>query len=142
MKRYRGVIRRSKFEDKVEAFLGSREVEYLYEPRRFEVKKAVYKGICSDCGSKKVQRKSTYKPDFYLIGSDIWIEAKGKLTVANRTAYKQFKEQYPEIDLRFLFMKNNPIVKGSRTTYMMWAIMLGFPAVVNKDGEVPDEWLQ
>jgi hypothetical protein len=79
-----------------------------------------------------------YSPDF-ILSNGIIIEAKGKLTPQDRTKMIAIKKQYPELDIRFVFMRgDNTLNASSKTTYMSWAQKNGFPAA---DGEIPDEWL-
>ena len=50
------------------------------------------------------------------------------------------KKQYPELDIRFVFMNaNNKIYKGSKTTYAMWANKHGFEWA---EKNIPEEWLK
>jgi hypothetical protein len=50
------------------------------------------------------------------------------------------RDQNPDKDIRFLFANaENPIKKGSKTTYGMWAEKNGFKYA---DGvEIPKEWI-
>lgn len=82
-----------------------------------------------------------YIPDFYLPDQDIYIEAKGKLTPEDRTKMKAVKKAYPNLDIRFVFMRGeNKLTARGKTTYMQWAEKNGFPAA--GDGEIPEEWLK
>ena len=79
-----------------------------------------------------------YSPDF-ILPNGVIIEAKGKLTPQDRTKMIAVKKQYPELDIRFVFMRGeNTLNASSKTTYMSWAEKNGFPAA---DGEIPDKWL-
>lgn len=79
-----------------------------------------------------------YSPDFVL-PNGIIIEAKGKLTPQDRTKMIAVKKHYPDLDIRFVFMRgDNTLNASSKTTYMSWAQKNGFPSA---DGEIPDEWL-
>ena len=82
-----------------------------------------------------------YIPDFTLEGSKIiYLEAKGNLDSADRAKMKAVKEHHPDLDIRFVFQRDNPIRKGSKTTYSMWAEKLGFKWCVGED--IPEEWLK
>lgn len=50
-------------------------------------------------------------------------------------------EQHPDLDIRLLFMRDNPIYKGSKTKYSTWCKERGIKFHVSANGEVPDEWL-
>lgn len=62
-----------------------------------------------------------YTPDFYIItksGKRIIIEGKGIWPYEDRHKHLLIRQQYPELDIRFVF--SNPkskIRKGSKTTY-------------------------
>ena len=82
-----------------------------------------------------------YTPDFTLEGNKIiYLEAKGNFDSADRSKHLALKEQHPDLDIRFVFQRDNPIRKGSKTTYSMWAEKLGFKWCIGED--VPDEWLK
>lgn len=79
-----------------------------------------------------------YTPDF-LLPNGIVIETKGRFTVEDRKKHLLLKEQYPEIDLRFVFTNSKgKIRKGSQTTYAMWCERNGFEYA---DRLVPKAWL-
>jgi len=79
-----------------------------------------------------------YTPDF-LLPNGIVIETKGRFTIEDRKKHILIKEQYPDIDLRFVFSNsNNKIRKGSKTTYAMWCEKHGFKY---HDKLVPTNWL-
>jgi len=81
-----------------------------------------------------------YIPDFTLEFSDgrrIFIESKGWLRPEDKKKMKLVKQQYPDLDIRLLFQKNNRFPR-SKTTYGMWADKLGYKWAV---GEVPKEWI-
>jgi hypothetical protein len=57
-----------------------------------------------------------------------------------RQKHRWLAEQYPELDIRFVFMRaSNPIYKGSKTTYADWAERYEIPWA---DGRIPEEWLK
>ncbi len=67
------------------------------------------------------------------------IETKGRLLLSDRKKHILIKQQFPEIDLRFIFTNSKtPIIKGSKTTYGMWCDKEGFKYA---DKLVPEEWL-
>ena len=95
------------------------------------------RGRCDGCGGKSFTQTQRYTPDFFL-SSGVVVEAKGRLTAANRSKYKAFVEQYPEVEFRLLFQRDNPISKASKTKYSDWCNANGIEYSVGV--EVPDEW--
>jgi len=78
-------------------------------------------------------RNAKYKPDFVL-PNGIVIEAKGRFVTADRQKFVRLKEQYPRLDIRFIFSNPNArISKKSSTTYGMWCERKGFPFAPVKD---------
>jgi predicted nuclease of restriction endonuclease-like RecB superfamily len=86
-------------------------------------------------------RQAKYTPDFRLPkdGGFFYVEAKGIWDVKDRQKHLLIQEQYPEIDIRFVFSNsNNKLYKGSKSTYasfcdkhrLQWA-----------HKTIPDEWL-
>jgi hypothetical protein len=87
----------------------------------------------------KPQKTHTYTPDFYLPKQKIFIETKGMFTTADRQKMRLIKEQYPELDIRFVFSNARArISKKSKTTYGMWCEKYGF-LYAHKD--IPKDWL-
>jgi hypothetical protein len=79
-----------------------------------------------------------YTPDF-LLPNGIIIETKGRLTVKDRKKHLWIQEQFPELDLRFVFSNpKNKIYKGSKTSYGDWCEQYGFKYAKKS---VPQEWL-
>jgi len=83
-------------------------------------------------------KKKRYVPDFVL-PSGIIIEAKGRFTSQDRTEHRYLQAQHPEIEIRFVFQRDNKLSKTSDTTYTEWAQKHGFKCAV---GKVPEEWLK
>jgi len=80
----------------------------------------------------------TYLPDFKL-PNGIIIETKGRFVLADRKKHKLIKEQYPDLDIRFVFSNSNTkISKGSKTTYASWCEKLDIPYA---DKTIPQSWL-
>lgn len=122
VKKYGGY--RSQFELNIAQTLAKKGVKFEYES-----KKLVY-----------IPDPRTYTPDFYIVSTDIYIEAKGHLDKADRVKLLLVKKQYPDIDLRLLFMNcRNKIYRGSKTTYAMWATRYNFQWA---EGSIPSEWLK
>lgn len=79
-----------------------------------------------------------YTPDFAL-ENGIVIETKGRFVTADRQKHLLVKEQYPELDIRFVF--SNPrarISKQSKTTYAVWCESHGF---LYARESIPAAWL-
>ena len=103
-------------------------------------------------------RSATYKPDFIIkrdkrfpdiptkecFLSEEWcsqhiiIETKGRFTLEDRKKHLWIKDQFPLLDLRFIFSRSSQrISKQSKTSYAMWCDKYGF---LYADKKVPDEW--
>lgn len=78
-----------------------------------------------------------YKPDFNL-ANGIILEVKGRFTGADRAKHLAVREAHPELDIRFVFQRDNPIVTGSKTKYSDWCEKNGFLYCFNN---IPEEWL-
>ena len=79
----------------------------------------------------------TYTPDF-ILDNGIIIETKGRFRKNDRMKHRWIKEQYPEIDIRFVFTNPNAkISKRAKSTCAQWCDKYGF--LYNK-GVIPDEW--
>ena len=114
---------RSKFEVKVAADLGKRKIDFQYEKVSFDY----------------VPKIRNFTPDFYLPESKIYIETKGRLTTNDRVKHLLIKEQYPDLDIRFVFVNaNNKISRTSKTTYANWCDRHKF---LWAESLVPMEWL-
>ncbi len=113
---------RSKFEGRVAAVLPPGTE---YEPRTFKFPIADPGYRCRMCASKDVVRTTSYCPDF-LLPNKTWIEAKGKLTGANRRRLVAWKANFPEETLLIVFMADNKLSKGAKSRYSEWAEKVGF----------------
>lgn len=81
----------------------------------------------------------TYTPDFKL-PNGIIIESKGRFVQADRKKHILIKQQYPTLEIRFVFSNSKArITKGSKTTYGDWCTKNGF---VYADKLIPKEWLK
>tara|TARA_Y100000361_G_scaffold39755_1_gene34017 strand:- start:19 stop:321 length:303 start_codon:yes stop_codon:yes gene_type:complete len=83
------------FEESIARNLSKRKVSYDYEP--YDISYVTLR---------------QYKPDF-ILSNGIIIEAKGYFRSADQRKHKLIKEQHPELDIRFVFMKANGKVQGS-----------------------------
>lgn len=89
----RGELRiqmRSKWEVAYAQYLDSKGIDWLYEPRFFNIGKGQWNG-------------TSYVPDFYLPHIDMWVEIKGYLTQSNKRKISAFKKKYPELRYKLLF---------------------------------------
>lgn len=79
-----------------------------------------------------------YIPDLVL-DNGIIIELKGRFDGDDRRKHLAVKRQYPQLDIRFLFMNATiKIKKGSRTTYGQWATKNN---IIWAEGDMfPKEW--
>lgn len=112
---------RSGFEQAVALQLGA--VEYEYEPKASKV--------------RYTPKERMYLPDFVLANGVI-LEVKGRFTGPDRVKHELIKAQHPELDIRFVFQRNQPINKGSKTMYSDWCDKRGFKyCFVN----IPEEWI-
>lgn len=80
-----------------------------------------------------------YTPDFVLLKNDIIIESKGRFMTADRQKHLMIKDQYPELDIRFVFSNSKAkLSKLTQTTYGDWCTKHGF---LYADKEIPVAWL-
>jgi hypothetical protein len=118
---------RSGLEEAVAEQLQKQDVGYDYENKANTIKYTV------------PAKNHTYLPDFKL-WSGIIVETKGRFVLADRKKHKLIKEQYPELDIRFVFSNSNTkISKRSKTTYASWCEALGIPYA---DKTIPQSWLE
>lgn len=111
--------------------------------RRSKFEATVGKGLPN--GTKYENKRVPYvKKHVYVIDYElpngVILEVKGKFTASDRAKHKLIKEQHPELDVRFVFMRDNTLNKNSDTTYSEWATKYGFPWCIGP--KVPKQWLQ
>lgn len=86
----------------------------------------------------KPARNAKYTPDF-ILPNGIIIESKGRFLVEDRQKHLIIKEQYPALDIRFVFSSSRTrISKNSKTTYAAWCDKHGF---LYADRWIPQAWL-
>ena len=120
----RGMIQgyRSGLEKSIGEQLASLNVQYAYECERIPY----------------ITKGHTYTTDFKI--GNIYIETKGYFLPKDRTKHLLLKQQYPDMDLRFVF--TNPmqlLYKGAKTTYGDWCIKHGFSF---SKGSIPESWIR
>ena len=112
---------RSGLEERFGKYLDKHAVPFLYEVERFSY-----------------VTESKYTPDFFLPNGVI-IECKGFYKPSDRRKMLAVKAQHPDIDIRFVFQRNNTLSKNSKTTYGDWCDKHGFKWCIYPD--VPSDWL-
>jgi len=86
-----------------------------------------------------VPKPKTYTPDFYLPNQNIYVEAKGFFSPADRQKMLLVISQNSELDIRLLFLRaSNKLNRSSSTTYGSWCDRHG---ILWADGQVPEEWI-
>jgi len=86
----------------------------------------------------KPETKTFYRPD-YILPNGIVIETKGRFMPDDRKKHLLLKQQYPDLDIRFVFTRSKTrINKTSKTTYAAWCEKNGF---LYADTRIPQAWL-
>lgn len=81
----------------------------------------------------------TYTPD-YLLPNGIVLELKGLFVLEDRKKHLLIKEQYPNLDIRFVFSNSRTkLRKGAKSNYGEWCEKHGF---IYADKEVPISWVK
>jgi len=115
---------RSDYELQVAKFLAERRVKFDYEKIKITYQ----------------PKPKTYVPDFYLPAQDIYVEAKGFFSPADRQKMLLVTNQNPELDIRMLFLRaSNKLNRSSKTTYGSWCDRHG---ILWADNMIPLEWLE
>lgn len=83
--------------------------------------------------------KHKYTPDFVL-PNGIVIETKGVWDAEDRRKHLLLKEQYPQLDIRFVFNRSKQkLYKGSKTTYGKFCEQ---HCIKYADKLIPTEWVK
>ena len=100
-------------------------------------------GVKFEYESKKISyqpKLKIYTPDFYLPEQDIYVEAKGFFSPADRQKMLLVIEQNMFLDIRMLFLRaSNKLNRSSKTTYGAWCDKHN---ILWADGYIPPEWLE
>lgn len=100
-------------------------------------------------GMKSVEYETTkltyvitkkYVPDFIVTtkkGKTIYVETKGWLKMEDRVKMRAVRDSNPDLDIRFIFDKNNKISSKGKMKYSEWCEKNGFLYAIK---EVPKEW--
>lgn len=113
---------KSGFERSIDADLRARKVEFTYEELELPY---ILNG--------------TYHPDFFLKKTGIVVEAKGVLDRESKRKMIAIRKQYPDLDIRFLFMNASKKVPGTKQTHGEWATRNGYEWA---EGKIPEEWVK
>lgn len=113
---------RSGLEERIAKSLDTQNIPFLYEAKGFTYTLA-----------------SRYTPDFFL-PNGIILEVKGFFKPSDRRKMLAVKEQHPDLDIRFVFQRNNTLTKNSKTTYGAWCDKHGFPWCIYP--HIPPDWTQ
>lgn len=133
---------RSKFEETIGKALDKlKGVKWWYEPLRIPYKYTTTRYYIPDFVIYKGKLKRPRKPlTLDKLKDTILIEAKGWFKSRDRTKMMFLKEQYPHLDIRFLFQQDNKLTKAKNSMrYSEWAEKNGFQWSVGE--EVPKEWI-
>tara|TARA_X000001382_G_scaffold50345_4_gene34099 strand:- start:1153 stop:1626 length:474 start_codon:yes stop_codon:yes gene_type:complete len=126
---------KSKLEEEFNKFLSKNDISFGYE--NFTI------------SYLKPARASRYTPDFSCPDENnnysIIFETKGYFVTADRQKHLFIKQQYPLMDIRFIFSNSkNRIGKKSKTTYAKWCELKGFKYhCIASTGEfLPKAWIK
>jgi len=112
---------RSGLEERIAKKFDKDCVPYLYEVEKFTY-----------------TLESNYTPDFFLTNGVI-LEAKGFFKPSDRRKMLAVKQAHPELDIRFVFQRDNLLSKNSKSTYRDWATKHGFLYCIYP--HIPPDWL-
>ena len=116
-------IFRSKFEMSIASALKGAGVPFQYETLVLDYLKP-----------------ATYTPDFLIMSNNIILEAKGFWAPSDRTKHLLVRDEYPELDIRFVFQNARlKLSKKSKTSYGDWCDKHGFQWC--DKGVIPKAWL-
>jgi len=126
---------KSKLEEEFNKFLVQKKIQFCYE--NFTI------------SYLKPARASRYTPDFTCPNTQnsfsIIFETKGHFVTADRQKHLFIKQQYPNLDIRFVFSNSkNRIGKKSKTTYAKWCELKGikYHCIASTKKFLPDEWVK
>ncbi|MEE9302686.1 MAG: hypothetical protein V3U84_02765 [Thiotrichaceae bacterium] len=117
----------SKAETIFAASMDESQVLWLYEPEKF----------------KWTPPDRNYTVDFKVMRRDqsfFYVEFKGYLRPQDKRKMRAIRKQYPDLDIRFVFMDaKKKINKTSKTSYGQWAERHGYQWA---EGTIPEAWLE
>lgn len=116
---------RSGLESKIADALEAKGVKYSYE--EFKVPYII------------PASKHHYTPDF-ILPNGIIVEGKGLFDSDDRAKHLLIREQFPELEIRFVFSSvNTKLYSGSKTTVAAWCDRNGFKFAAKL---IPVSWLK
>ena len=119
--------RRSKLELKFEEILKELKAEYQYETTRI---------------AYIIPESKHYYTVDWTLTNGILLETKGYLSdYQERHKYVLLKNQYPDLDLRFVFDNPKKLCGGTKMTHEKWADKYNFKWCGVKDVETIQQWV-
>jgi hypothetical protein len=79
-----------------------------------------------------------YNPD-WILPNGIIVETKGNFDAKDRSKHLLVQQQYPWLDIRLVFQRDNKLYKKSETHYSEWCKKYGILFAI---GKVPAAWLK
>ena len=81
-----------------------------------------------------------YVPDFVFAKQKVVIEVKGRFTLYDRRKHLSLKEQHPDWDIRFVFLRASlKLYKKGKMNYGEWCDK---HQIKWADKELPETWIQ
>lgn len=115
------------------------------EPKVFKrLTQLKIKNIQYEVDTFKYNVPKNYTPDFkYTYRNKVkYLEVKGYLRYEDKKKLELIKTQYPDLDLKLVFQKDNKITKRHKMRYSDWAKKWGFKYWVLEDmGDITKEFL-
>lgn len=140
---------RSGLEEEMGKELERRGIRYEFENRKLPFLKPHHSAVCNECGSEDISTNHTYTPDFYLPDYDFYIETKGRFLGSDRRKHVAFRKSNPEVDIRFVFQKEDYLTIKKKQTYTGWCESKGYkyfvivtPTKKRKQQLLPEEWFE
>lgn len=134
---------RSKFEARFAKFLERLGIIFCFEKAKIPFIVPAQNRTYTPDFIYDPRKKSPVDPKKFLtleeLKGKIIIETKGLLTTADRKKMLLVKEQHPDLDIRFVFMQDKPLYKGSKTRYSDWCKKHDFKYHIGE--EPPKRWL-
>lgn len=119
----------SQLEGLVALWMDAHSVEYLAQPHPISYVTKVRSGLCLDCQAGNVVQQHQYTPDFYVPQLGCYFEVKGFFRQGVRPAMQELMKQNPDLQLRFIFSRNNKLPLKRTPDYLTWAAHYGKMAI-------------
>ena len=115
------------------------EESFAFELKRRRLKAEYEKDVLAFVTSPQKRR---YTPD-WTIREGWYIEAKGRLSSADRKKHLYIKEQHPTARILVVFQRpQNKLYKGSPTSYGQWATKVGIEWCAVEDVKVWSKFIK